>query len=57
MVTLIDFLEALVISGAIVYVTYSVMRFAAYSVCWLIWKLSFKPATSRAMRADRAPPG
>jgi hypothetical protein len=55
MLTLVDFLESLIISGAIVYVTYSLMRFTAYSVCWLIQKLSFKPATKSVIQADQAP--
>jgi hypothetical protein len=55
MLTLVDFLESLIVSGAIVYVTYSLMRFTAYCVCRLIQKLSFKPATRGSMQAD-APP-
>jgi hypothetical protein len=55
MLTLADFLEYLIVSVAIVYVTYSLMRFTAYSVCWLIQKLPFEPATGPVMQAERAP--
>ena len=55
MMTFVEFLEDLIVSGAVVYVTYSLMRFTAYCVCWMIQKLSFKPSASRAMQADRAP--
>jgi hypothetical protein len=54
MLTLVDFLEALILSTAIVYVTYSLMRFTAWCVYWLIQKLSFQPARGRAMQADRS---
>jgi hypothetical protein len=55
MLTLVDFLEALIVSGAVVYVTYSLMRLTAYCVCWVIEKLSFKSATRGSMQADTAP--
>jgi len=43
MLTLITFLQALIVSGTILYVTYCLMRFTAHCVLWLIGKLSFKP--------------
>jgi hypothetical protein len=43
MLTLITFLQDLIVSGAIVYATYSLMHFTAYCVLWSIGKLSFKP--------------
>jgi hypothetical protein len=55
MLTLLDFLVALIVSGAIVYLTYSLIRFTAYCMLWLIQKLSFKPTTRRAMQGDGAP--
>jgi hypothetical protein len=55
MTTFVNFLENMILSGAIVYVTYSLMRFTACGVCWLISKLSFKCATSRTLQADRTP--
>jgi hypothetical protein len=42
MLTLTAFLQNLIVSGTIVYVTYCFMRIAAYCVLWLIGILSFK---------------
>jgi len=53
MPTLITFLEALIVSGTIVCVTYCLMRFTAYSLLWLIEKLSFQPDDGRHRCADR----
>jgi hypothetical protein len=43
MPTLIDLLQALLVSGIMVYLTYWFMRFAVHCVLWLI-EISFKPA-------------
>jgi hypothetical protein len=43
MLTLITFLQNLIVSGAIIYAAYSLMHFTAYCVLWSIGKLSFKP--------------
>jgi hypothetical protein len=42
MLTLTAFLQDLVVSGTIVYVTYCFMRITAFGVLWLIGTLSFK---------------
>lgn len=42
MITLITFLEALIISGTIVYAIYGLMRLAACCVLWSVRKLSLK---------------
>jgi hypothetical protein len=55
MLTLIDLLQALLVSGIIVYVTYYFMRFTAHCVLWLI-EISFKPADDLGRQADRTPP-
>jgi hypothetical protein len=54
MLTLIDLLEALLMSGIIVYVTYGVMRFAAHCVVWLI-EISFRPAADLRQQPDPTP--
>lgn len=43
MLTLITFLQALILSGTILYATYCLMRFTAYCVLWLIGKLLSEP--------------
>jgi hypothetical protein len=54
MLTLITFLQALILSGTIVYVSYCLMRFTAYCVLWLIEKLTIKAGgdPSLARRSD-----
>jgi hypothetical protein len=42
MLMLNDFLQGLLVSATIVYVTYFFMRVTAYCVVWLIGTLSFK---------------
>jgi hypothetical protein len=54
MLTLVDVLQALLVSGIIVYVTYCFMRFTAHCVLWLI-EISFKPADDLRRHADRTP--
>jgi hypothetical protein len=54
MLTLIDLLQALLVSGIIVCVTYCFMRFTAHGVLWLI-EISFKPADDLRQHADRTP--
>jgi hypothetical protein len=49
------FLQALIVSGTIVCVTYCLMRFTAHCVLWLIDKLSFKPRDDLHRHADRTP--
>jgi hypothetical protein len=56
MLTLTTFLQDLIVSGTIVYVTYFFMRFTAYCLLWLIGKLSFKPGDNRRHHADRTAP-
>jgi hypothetical protein len=46
---LIYLLQALIVSGTIVCVTYYLMRVAAYCVLWLV-ELSFKPGDDRQRR-------
>jgi len=53
MLTLISFLQALIVSGTIVFVTYCLMRFTAYCVLWLIEKRPFKPRDDPHRQADR----
>lgn len=55
MLTLTIFLQDLILSGMIVYVTYCFMRFIAYLLLWLIGKISFKPRDNRRHPADRRP--
>ena len=55
MLTLITVLQALIVLGTIVCVTYCLMRFTAYCVLWLIGKLSFKPGDNRRQHEDRTP--
>jgi hypothetical protein len=43
MPTLVDLLQALLVSGIMVYFTYCFMRFTVHCVLWLI-EISFKPA-------------
>lgn len=52
--TLVNFLQALLVSGIIVCVTYCFMRFTAHCVLWLI-EISFKPADDLRQHADRPP--
>ena len=54
MLTLIDLLQALLVSGIIVCVTYCFMRFTAHGVLWLI-EITFKPADDLRRHADRRP--
>ena len=54
MLTLTPLLQALIVSGTIVCVTYCLMRVAAYCVLWLI-ELSFKPSDDPQRHADRTP--
>jgi hypothetical protein len=54
MLTLITLLQALIVSRAIVSVTYYVMRVTTYCVLWLI-ELSFKPSNDPQRHADRTP--
>ncbi len=54
MLTLITLLQALIVSGTIVCVTYGLMRVTAYCVLWLI-ELSFKPSDDPQRHADRTP--
>ncbi len=51
----VTLLQALIVSGTIVFVTYCLMRFAAYCVLWLIDKLSFEPSDDRHRHADPTP--
>jgi len=53
MVMLICLLQALIVSGTIVWVTYYLMRVAAYCVLWLI-ELSFKPSDDPQRRRPNA---
>jgi hypothetical protein len=55
MLTLITFLEALIMLGTILCVTYCSMSLTAYCLLWLIGKLSFKPGDNRRQHADRTP--
>jgi hypothetical protein len=55
MLTLITFLEALILLGGLLCVTYCAMSLTAYCLLWLIGKLSFKPGDNRRQRADRTP--
>lgn len=55
MLTLTNFLQDLIVSGTIVYVTYCFMRFTAYCLLWLIGKLPFKPGENRRRHAGRTP--
>jgi hypothetical protein len=43
MITLITFLEALIVSGTIVYAIYGLMRLAACCVLWSVRKLPLIP--------------
>jgi hypothetical protein len=54
MPALIDLLQALLVSGIIVCITYCFMRFTAHCVLWLI-EISFKPADDLRRHADRTP--
>jgi hypothetical protein len=54
MLTLIELLQTLLVSGIMVYVTYCSMRFTAYCVVWLI-EISFRPADDLRRYADRTP--
>ena len=56
MLTLIDLLETLLVSGIIVYVTYCFMRFTAHCVVWLI-EISFRPADDIRRYPDQTPVG
>jgi hypothetical protein len=53
MLTLNAFLQDLVVSGTIVYVTYCFMRITAYGVLWLIETLSFKQSDDPHRDAER----
>jgi hypothetical protein len=52
MLTLIDLLQALLVSGIIVHVTYYFMRFTAHGVLWLI-EISFKPTDDLGRHAEQ----
>jgi hypothetical protein len=54
MLTLTPLLQALIVSGTIVCVTYCLMRVTAYCVLLLI-ELSFKPSDAPQRHADRTP--
>jgi hypothetical protein len=54
MLTLTTLLQALIVSGTIVCVTYGLMRITAYCVLWLI-ELSFKPSDDPQRHAARTP--
>jgi hypothetical protein len=54
MLTLINLLQALLVSGIIVYVTYCFMRFTAHGVLWLI-EITFEPADDLHRHVDRMP--
>ncbi len=55
MQTLATFLESLIVSGAVVYVTYCLMRLTAYCVCWSIERLSFKAANIGTLHGPVSP--
>ena len=54
MLTLITLLQALIVSGTIVGVTYCLMHLTAYCVLLLI-EISFKPGDAPHRKADKAP--
>jgi hypothetical protein len=54
MLTLITLLQALIVSGTIVCVTYCFMHLTAYGVLCLI-EISFKPSDAPHRDADKAP--
>jgi hypothetical protein len=54
MLTLITLLQALIVSGTIVGVTYCLMHLTAYCVLCLI-EISFKPCDDPYRNADKAP--
>ena len=54
MLTLITLLQALIVSGTIVGVTYCLMHLTAYCVLCLI-EISFKPGDDPYRKADKAP--
>lgn len=54
MLTLIELLKTLLVSGIMLYVTYCSMRFTAHCVVWLI-EISFRPADDLRRYADLAP--
>ena len=53
MLTLTSFLQDLIVSGTIVYISYCCMRIAAYCVLWLIGMLSFKQGDGPHRFAER----
>jgi hypothetical protein len=55
MLTVITFLQAIMVAGTIVCVTYCLMHVSAYCVLWLIEKLSFKPRDHRHQHWDKTP--
>ncbi len=54
MLTLITLLQALIVSGTIVGITYCLMHLTAYCVLLLI-EISFKPGDAPHRKADKAP--
>jgi len=54
MLTLTTLLQALIVSGSVVCVTYGLMRVTAYCVLWLI-ELSFKPSGDSQRHAASTP--
>ena len=54
MLTLTAFLQDLVVSGTIVYVTFCFMRITAFGVLWLIGTLSFEQGDDPHRDAERA---
>jgi hypothetical protein len=54
MLMLTTYLQDLIVSGTIVYVTYCFMRITAYCVLWLIGILSFKQGDDLHGFAERA---
>jgi hypothetical protein len=54
MLTLVTLLQALIVSGTIVGVTYCLMRLTAYFVLCLI-EISFKPGDAPHQLADKTP--